>query len=284
MGVCISPLYIRGTYVPCGKCNFCLERLRGDWSFRIGEELKAAKSAAFLTLTYDEDHVPVHPFSGLPTLVKSDWQKFMKRLRKEQNKYLYSGGVKGQQIYAWDSIRYYGVGEYGSNTERPHYHAIIFNVHREVMNKIAGVWKKGFVYVGQVSQASIHYVTGYVITKGHEYPGREPPFQCISNRSGGLGKEYVSKMRSYHKYGEVGYVTYPGGIKGNLPKFYKNKIFNVHEKERLRLQNIFRGDEEYRKELDRISELHDRPLEYMEEQKKEKYKSIEKKLVKAKKL
>ena len=45
------------------------------------------------------------------TLQKSDLQKFFKRLRKKTH----------------EKISYYAVGEYGDNTQRPHYHIILFN-------------------------------------------------------------------------------------------------------------------------------------------------------------
>ena len=48
------------------------------------------------------------------SLRKRDFQLFMKRLRKK---------------YSDDRIRFYACGEYGSETFRPHYHAILFGLH-----------------------------------------------------------------------------------------------------------------------------------------------------------
>lgn len=47
-----------------------------------------------------------------PTLRKRHYQLFFKRLRKWYGK----------------PIRYFGTGEYGSKTQRPHYHFIIFGL------------------------------------------------------------------------------------------------------------------------------------------------------------
>lgn len=103
---CIAPIRLQtGQFVPCGKCNFCLAARRADWSFRIRKELKVAESAAFITLTYSDYHMPLTD-DGLGQLCKYDLQCFFKRLRKEQSKKLLHED--------YPSIRYYAVGEYGT--------------------------------------------------------------------------------------------------------------------------------------------------------------------------
>ena len=132
--------------VPCGKCVECLKRRANHWTFRLSQELKQATTACFLTLTYDE--VPLSQ-NGLPTLRKTDFQKFMKRLRKRSK----------------CSLKYYACGEYGTRTQRPHYHVILFNLSRTIFetDMIGRIWSHGFVDVGKVEMASIAYVTGYVM-------------------------------------------------------------------------------------------------------------------------
>lgn len=161
---CISPLSLRQNgsinVVPCGKCNFCLSSKRDDWSFRLRQELKVSTSASFITLTYATEKMPVNS-SGLLELRKSDCQAFMKRLRKVNSV----------------PLRFYTVGEYGTRTLRPHYHSILFNIDPEVRNKLHTIWQLGNVHVGDVSAASIHYVTKYVINRHSDiFAGREPPF------------------------------------------------------------------------------------------------------------
>ena len=60
---------------------------------------------AYITLTYNDDHLPANG-----SLQPRDLQLFWKRLRKART----------------PGIRYYACGEYGDQTARPHYHAIIF--------------------------------------------------------------------------------------------------------------------------------------------------------------
>lgn len=166
---CISPVFIKdkflrhdrkGVNVPCGKCNYCLATKRSQWSLRLRRELWKCDSAVFLTLTYSEDHIPINSL-GLPELRKDEFQKFMKRLRKAAKK---------------SKLRYYAVGEYGSKTERPHYHVILFNLPLDDFRVVEKAWPVGHCHFGTVTDASIHYVTKYVIQKEIKYEGREPPF------------------------------------------------------------------------------------------------------------
>lgn len=149
--------------VPCGKCNYCLQDRRADWTFRITQEWKQSKSSYFLTLTYSDNVVPKSP-TGQPTLCKEDVQLFMKRLRKENAK------------CSDYSLRYYLVGEYGTKTKRPHYHIILFNLHPDVRDLVPRIWGLGHVDFGNVSPASIHYTTKYVINRHGDYDAVQKPF------------------------------------------------------------------------------------------------------------
>ena len=91
--------------VPCGQCVGCrLERSR-QWAIRCVHEASLHSRNCFITLTYDDAHLP-----GI-SLVPRDYVLFMKRLRK-----MFGAG-----------IRFFHCGEYGSINFRPHHHAIIFN-------------------------------------------------------------------------------------------------------------------------------------------------------------
>ena len=45
-------------YVPCGKCEACRNRKAFAWSKRLELEEHCWKYTAFVTLTYDDDHLP----------------------------------------------------------------------------------------------------------------------------------------------------------------------------------------------------------------------------------
>lgn len=91
-------------YVPCGKCTACRVNKANEWALRCYHEMQYVEKSCFLTLTYANEYLPENS-----SVVKSDVQKFMKRLRK------------------YHLVRsYMAVGEYGSARRRPHYHLCIF--------------------------------------------------------------------------------------------------------------------------------------------------------------
>lgn len=108
--------------IPCGKCIGCRLEYSRQWANRCLLELKEHDSAYFVTLTYNDWHVPISQYVNketgelcdVQTLRKRDYQLFMKRLRK---------------AFPNDKIRFYAAGEYGPKTLRPHYHAILFGLH-----------------------------------------------------------------------------------------------------------------------------------------------------------
>lgn len=110
-----------GVMIRCGRCMGCRIDKSKEWANRCLLELQDHKDAYFLTLTYSDDYVPVSYFADPSTaeaqpsltLRKRDFQLFMKRLRKRVSP---------------DKIRFFGAGEYGDKTFRPHYHIIVFGL------------------------------------------------------------------------------------------------------------------------------------------------------------
>lgn len=194
--------------VPCGKCLACLSNKRNDWAFRLEQEYKHCQSAAFITLTYHPKFVPDTGVS------KRHFQLFMKRLRKKSGK----------------KLRFYAVGEYGTKTSRPHYHAIIFNYEGDT-TFLSKIWSTksgqvfGIVHIGKVNQASIMYCTKYVIQRGNQNnSGQSKPFMLCS-RAFGLGLWYLTDaMAQWHRIGERNF-TMVFGEKRRLPRYYKDKLW-----------------------------------------------------------
>jgi len=239
---CISPITLKtsgkNTTVPCGKCNFCLEKRRNDWSFRLEDELKMSDTAVFITLTYAEENMPWHEF-GVPTLKKSDMREFTKKLFYQQSK-----ENKGKPKNC-PKLKYYLCGEYGTKSWRPHYHMIAFNLLPEVIKKLEKLWDKGFIKIGTVTQASISYVSGYVINLNQNYPeGMLKPFSSMSK---GIGENYLYTNYKYHLENKQDYVR-RGDIIQRLPRYYRDKIFGVKSKEEMAKKAVQHSDKQYKKQ------------------------------------
>lgn len=97
-------------------------------------------SSCFLTLTYDEEHLPARG-----ELSKVDVKTYLQRE-------LYHGGP----------FRYYVTGEYGDRTWRPHYHAALFGRDYGLGMVKIRTWTAGHVYSGGLSGEAIRYVCGYL--------------------------------------------------------------------------------------------------------------------------
>lgn len=193
-------------------------------------ESNCHSDSSFVTLTYADEHLPrikptCSPSTALSlpsllddglvaTLIPEHLQNFLKRYRK---------AIEPTRI------RFYGVGEYGDKTERPHYHLAIFGVpscqrgttkadrkgNAEIdpqtgkgkylsraigsccgsCDTVQDAWKLGRVYLGELNSHSAQYIAGYVTKKMtmNDDPrlyGRHPEFSRMSNREG-IGKPFL---------------------------------------------------------------------------------------------
>ena len=203
-------VYPEGLLVPCGKCLSCRIAKRREWQLRMLHELACHDDAVFVTMTYDDNHLPENS-----SLSVSDLQKFFKRLRKELKK-------------IGRSIRYYACGEYGDRFGRPHYHAIIYGLSLRPEDKmvIRAKWPMGLVHFGTAEPNSIGYVAQYIDKKftgdmaKQEYDdkGRQPVFKVCSL---GIGKDFMFDHAT--QLIEMGKCTVKGKYV-SLPRYYVNKL------------------------------------------------------------
>lgn len=199
--------------VPCGKCLECKKRRVNSWFVRLKNQLEDCENAYMVTLTYDDEHLP-YSENGLMTLNYRDFQLFMKRYRKANEN---------------SKVRYYCVGEYGANSFRPHYHAIMYNI--DCVSLMAN-WTFGFVHFVNVTDATLYYTLKYV-TKStfkmvDEDDDRVPEKALISK---GLGLNFLTDniIKYYHDDPFRG-VTLLGNKKLSLPRYYRDKIFDESQK------------------------------------------------------
>lgn len=236
---CDSPIWIKSKGqdlpVPCGKCPACKTRRVNEWVFRLmWEEERNSFSSHFVTLTYDTAHVPLSPY-GFMTLRKSDFQNFMKRLRKIDTDF------RGREAVKLLPLKYYACGEYGSTYSRPHYHAIILNCQNP--DWYAQAWSLdgvqfGNVDVGTCTTDSVAYCLKYIDKNNHTKRAvrharddREFEFPLMSK---GLGQSYVQSdsIKAYHQADlSRNYLTKRGGYRVAMPRYYREKLFSEKDLE-----------------------------------------------------
>lgn len=187
--------------VPCGKCEICRVEKSKEWSTKAWCEQQMWKNSCFITLTYDNEHIPEDR-----KLRRSDIQKFWKDLRY----HLYKQTKKAKKVDLTEEylnletiyenfemqfnmesgklpkrrnkqpIRYLNCGEYGPATKRPHYHAQIWNFIPTDLRKwkkdkrgywlynskkLSQIWGKGYVVIEEANEKTAGYVARYCTKK-----------------------------------------------------------------------------------------------------------------------
>jgi len=206
--------------LPCGKCIECRLKYAREWAIRCVHESKMHPNNSFVTLTYSNENLRD------PKLNYRDWQLFVKKLRKTQN----------------EVISYFVTGEYGEQTKRPHWHAIIFNwypkdaeykrsndrgdkIYRSaILNKI---WGLGETEIGEVTIESAGYCARYAAKKLVHGKDDEHEYQPISKKSSkhAIGKKWLEKY--YRDVFSHGKLILHDGTSTSIPRYYV-KWFKKH--------------------------------------------------------
>lgn len=225
--------------VACGKCAACIKKRVSNWSFRLNKQAEVSSSALFVTLTYNNDHLPFSK-RGLPTLDKTDVQKFFKRLRKISH----------------EQIKYYCCGEYGARTARPHYHIILYNSnHHDVVK----AWSLDGKAIGHVNFRgaeinaigyTLKYITKEKRVGKHHQDDRAKEFSMMSK---GLGRNYVTaEMIGWHQADLLNrmYCPLKDGKKAPMARYYKDRIYDKEQLEEIAYHIKKKGDIELDAELE----------------------------------
>ena len=255
--------------IPCGQCIGCRLEYSRQWANRCMLELQYHDSAYFVTLTYDDAHLPKtfshdpdtgEVLSPVATLHSRHLQLFLKLVRRH---------------FPDDNIRFFGCGEYGSNTLRPHYHVILFGLHlndlelykRSVLDynyfnseSLSRCWidgatgeSRGYVVVGAVSWDTCAYVARYILKKQrgatksiYEDLGIEPEFSRMS-RKPGIGRQFYDDHPEIWQFDKINIRTPSGGRSFSHPNYLRHLFeiddpvaandFNERRKQRAIAQN-----------------------------------------------
>jgi len=221
--------------LPCGRCLGCRLEKAKEWALRCSHEASLNNNGldnSFITCTYAPEYLPENG-----NLKKADFQKFIKRLRTNS----------GQKI------RYYMCGEYGDKTNRPHYHAILFNytfadktlcairdgLRYYKSKELDRNWKLGSCEISAVTFKSAGYVARYILKKQTGEPNEvfnryviiDPDTGEMTSRHNeytamslkpGIGKKWYEQNRSDcfpHDY-----CVLPDGRQTAVPGYYRNLL------------------------------------------------------------
>lgn len=210
MPLCKNPYMAGNMPCPCGKCMPCLINRKRLWTHRILLESYGHEHSSFITLTYSDDNL-YYNNSLHPTLNPKHLQNFLKRIRRASDP---------------TKLRFYGVGEYGDKSWRPHYHLALFGyepcyrptgTRKDLLAKgqsccppcdlIQEKWSigrgKNKRYIGGIDNAKVEnqsagYIAGYVtkkLTKSDDpkLQGRHPEFSRMS-KTPGIGAIEIEKI------------------------------------------------------------------------------------------
>lgn len=221
--------------IPCGQCIGCRLEYSRKWADRLMIEAREHKHTWFITLTYDDKHLPYNPIVDqstgevtkfVPTLRKRDVQLFMKSLRD---------AIKPAKV------RFYAAGEYGEKKYRPHYHLILFGLELDDLKFykcndlkqpyytsefLSKVWKdQGYVVVAPATYETMLYTSRYVTKKlkgfervFYELNNIEPPFSLMSRKPGIAGNSFDLDIM------ECENIILPQGRKASHPRYYQKLL------------------------------------------------------------
>lgn len=192
----------------CGKCYACLANRRRSWLFRLENENLNCLFTLFLTLTYSEESIPADG-----KLCKPHLQKYFKRLAH------------------YEDIKYYAIGEYGTNTLRPHYHAVVFfysvnDMHNllEYYTLCSQLWPFGFVAPARITYRRLNYVLHYHTRPKQPAEGLET-WQIFSKK---LGLHFLTPEMIYYMVNTKS--TTIKDYNGNIyviPRYYRKKLVEM---------------------------------------------------------
>lgn len=171
---CIKPIYVESarSAVACGQCQPCRIRRKREWTARMLLESIAHRDVCFVTLTYRDEDLPTKPgLDGAPvaTLLPGHLERWVRKLRRRGH-----------------AFRYFAVGEYGDQSWRPHYHAIMFGLDAaKFLPVFERTWERGFVSASHANGMRMAYTAGYAVKKmtaedDDRLNGRHPEFRRMS--------------------------------------------------------------------------------------------------------
>lgn len=205
---CINPLELQikdsfghrlNIKTDCRHCLNCMIKRTMQIEFLTNKELntvyRSGRSAAFVTLTYDDNHLPYNE-NGFLTLRRDHIRNWFKNIRRQMD--YYNEKISFKVLYCGE----YGDGSHsssrsGASTHRPHYHVVFLGLGPEQVKKYTRkLWKFGLCDIGPLSSGGVRYLCKYMtksmpdkdIKNLREIAKVENPFFFHSI---GIGKQWI---------------------------------------------------------------------------------------------
>lgn len=300
--------------IPCKNCWACHLSWSAEWATRIMFECKLHTHNYFVTLTYDDNHLPIAENVKVPekkwnkqnqnydviwhygendgseiccegTIYEPHVKKFLHDLRQWQERKLKHTGTK--VFYA---------AEYGSETHRPHYHLILMNCPIDIRElydchidenhkahwkhkKLEKLWGKGMIDLAEVEWSCAAYVARYCIKKLHTKDPAAYAAECkipeYVRMSRNIGREWYEKHKGeIYETDEIIMKTVKGNIGNQKPPKAWDRLYEEEFPESMAIIK-----ESRRAAAERSAELEKQLTDYTDAERLQmKYESIARKI------
>ncbi len=217
--------------VACGQCLGCRVDYATMWTIRIVHESCMHidnHGNSWVTLTYRDEHqcndkqykngyfIPADK-----SLAPSHVSKFFRSLRKANKDH---------------KIRYFYCGEYGPETQRPHYHLCIFNhtfddlqlfkddegLYTYTSPSLDKHWPYGFSTVSELNYRTAAYTAGYIFSKITGKKARDHYLRCDEHGQAYWLKPEYTRMSTGNK-------NPPCGLGAQFYEKFQTDIFPADE-------------------------------------------------------
>lgn len=229
---------------PCRKCLPCRLNIAREKALRAIHEASQHEYNIFLTLTYNNENVPQKlEYAHFRAFIKSLRQHIARDFQKQVNNNPKLKNITMTEARKTAYLSYMVTGEYGDETKRPHWHAIIYNYRPRdtkqwrksetghqiyTSQTLSKIWNKGYIEYGNVTMDSAGYVARYSAKKlchgqdgTHKY---DPIHQTSTKRA--MGKTWIEKY--YKQTFAHGYCSLKDGTRTKIPRYYEDWFKQTH--------------------------------------------------------
>lgn len=212
-------------FVPCGICLHCIKTWQSSWRARLLAHWKYLPKdkkdrSVFVTFTLEEKYLKKADKDFAP-FVKTFRDNFRKKFKR--------------------SIQFWAVREYGDNTERLHYHALLFDFPGNRFD-LSALWPYGHTNIKKIIPQRISYIVKYTTKNLSNVVFFDKKYKPKCYCSPGIGKAYVDDPLSEEHLrpfeGKYNLTTQGLGARYALPRYLRDKMLNYFDKAKLRADSI----------------------------------------------